>query len=95
MKQIKTIVNRLDNHEDFDEEVNRALSDGWSLIERRVIVPKAQATNYYTYHMLYAELEKGDDETEFLDLFGLIDAMKRFINAEAEQVEAKNKGPKS
>lgn len=95
MKQIKTIVNRMDSYEDFDKEVNSALSDGWSLIERRVIVPEAQSPNRYTYHVLYAELEKGDDETEFLDLFGLIDAMKRFINAKAEQVEAKNKGSQS
>lgn len=58
MKQIKTIKNRLDNEKDFDEEVNSAISEGWVLTKREVLIPKAQAPNQYTYMMLYAELER-------------------------------------
>lgn len=57
MLQIKTIKNRLDNVEAFDNEVNRAIENGWKLKERRVLQPLAQASNY-TFIMLYAEMEK-------------------------------------
>lgn len=62
MKKIKTIVNRLDNHEAFDEEVNAAIAQGWELKKREVLQPSAQPTEGHilTPH-LYAELERNDD----------------------------------
>lgn len=57
--QIKTIKNRLDNNKDFDIEVNKALSEGYTLTKRAVLVPN-QPNNGSTYMhtMLYAELVK-------------------------------------
>lgn len=57
MLQIKTIKNRLDNEEAFDQAVNEALQDGWRLTRREVLQPMAQSEEY-TYTMLYAELAK-------------------------------------
>jgi hypothetical protein len=54
MKQIKTIKNRLDNNEDFDVAVNKALADGWILVKREVLVPNTPDR----FTMLYVELEK-------------------------------------
>ena len=66
MLQIKTIRNRLDNHTLFDDEVNAALRDGWTLKKRTVLRPISQHESTYTYLMLYAELEKevADDDAE-------------------------------
>lgn len=61
--KIKTIVCRMDAAEVFDERVNAALAEGWTLTRRRVLRPLAQphdGTRNIT--MLYAELEKHDDE---------------------------------
>ncbi len=60
MKQIKTIVYRLNNHEGFDKEVNEALGEGWILTERKVLLPQSQpsSSGAYIHIMLYAELEK-------------------------------------
>lgn len=60
MKQIKTIKNRLDNSENFDKEVNKALQEGWELTRREVLQPKAQSEATRAFTMLYAELEKND-----------------------------------
>lgn len=49
MKQIKTIHLRIDESQKFDEEVNKALAEGWQLTKRD-FVPN--------YCILYAELEK-------------------------------------
>ena len=66
MLQIKTIRNRLDNNTYFDDEVNAALRDGWTLKKRTVLRPISQSESIYTHSMLYAELEKevADDDTE-------------------------------
>lgn len=66
MLQIKTIRNRLDNNTYFDDEVNAALRDGWTLKKRTVLWPISQQDTTYTHMMLYAELEKevADDDTE-------------------------------
>lgn len=60
MKQIKTIVHKLYNETDFDEAVNKALAEGWTLIERKVLQPQAQphSREHFVNSMLYAELEK-------------------------------------
>ncbi len=60
-KQIKTIVYKLDYFEDFDKAVNSALSDGWDLKKREVIVPRAQGGGFHTFIMLCAELERNAD----------------------------------
>jgi hypothetical protein len=66
MLQIKTIKNRLDNPITFDDEVNAALRDGWTLKKRTVLRPISQQDATYTHMMLYAELEKevADDDAE-------------------------------
>lgn len=66
MLQIKTIRNRLDNNTYFDDEVNAALRDGWTLKKRTVLRPISQQDTIYTHMMLYAELEKkvADDDAE-------------------------------
>ena len=58
MLQIKTIRIRLDNPTVFDDEVNAALHDGWTLKKRTVMRPIGQSDSTYTHMMLYAELEK-------------------------------------
>lgn len=66
MLQIKTIRNRLDNPSLFDDEVNAALRDGWTLKKRTVLRPISQHNSSYVYIMLYAELEKevAEDDAE-------------------------------
>ena len=66
MLQIKTIRNRLDYPTLFDDEVNTALRDGWTLKKRTVLRPIGQSESAYSHTMLYAELEKevADDDTE-------------------------------
>lgn len=66
MLQIKTVRNRLDNPTLFDDEVNAALRDGWTLKKRTVLRPIGQQESTYIHMMLYAELEKevADDDTE-------------------------------
>lgn len=66
MLQIKTIRNRLDNPTLFDDEVNTALRDGWTLKKRTVLRPIGQSESAYSHTMLYAELEKevADNDAE-------------------------------
>lgn len=66
MLQIKTIRNRLDNPTLFDDEVNTALRDGWTLKKRTVLRPIGQSESAYSHTMLYAKLEKevADDDAE-------------------------------
>lgn len=64
MLQIKTIRARLDDASFFDNEVNAALRDGWTLKKRTVLRPIGQSDSVYAHTMLYAEFEKevaGDD----------------------------------
>lgn len=58
MLQIKTIRDRLDNNTYFDNKVNAALRDGWTLKKRTVLRPIGQSESVYAHTMLYAELEK-------------------------------------
>lgn len=66
MLQIKTIWNHLENATLFDDEVNAALCDGWTLKKRTVLRPIGQSESTYTYMLLYAELEKevADNDAE-------------------------------
>lgn len=63
--KIKTITKQLGNANDFDNEVNAALADGWVLTKRDVLQPQSQPNDgcHYIHTMLYAELEKRDEET--------------------------------
>ena len=65
MKQIKTIIGTVSNGyydrdtENFDKEVNETIAEGWTLVERKVLMPQVQPTIGNPAHaMLYAELEK-------------------------------------
>lgn len=58
MKQIKTInINAEKGTEVFDERVNTAIADGWTLTKRDVLPPCNCGSTYFN-RMLYAELEK-------------------------------------
>lgn len=54
MRQIKTIWWNIQNSGKFDDEVNKAISDGWSMTARMVMMPKIDGG----YPLLYAELER-------------------------------------
>lgn len=66
MKQIKTLVYRLDNASQFDKAVNTAIEEGWTLIKRETLLPLSQPNDKETFihMMLYAELEKNVIETK-------------------------------
>lgn len=66
MLQIKTIWDWLDNATYFDNEVNAALRDGWTLKKRTVQQHLGQKNNTYVRMMLYAELEMevADDDVK-------------------------------
>lgn len=53
MLQIKTIRNRLDNPILFDDEVNAALRDGWTLKKRTVIRPIGQSESVYMLSLIH------------------------------------------
>lgn len=57
MKQIKTIIKRTDDWGLFDEEVNKAIAEGWTLVKRDVLHPYEGHTYVFT-RALYAELER-------------------------------------
>ena len=52
MLEIKTIWRRIGESENFDEEVNAALTEGWELV-RREVLPEPGSTLVF-----YAELER-------------------------------------
>lgn len=56
--EIKTICKRMDLRRDFDEEVNKALADGWQLEVRGVLPGARLSDNIHDERMLYAELVK-------------------------------------
>lgn len=81
--QIKTIKNRLDNTENFDSEVNKALAEGWILGKRMVLTPTQPITGSTYFHtMLYVELYKPDPE-EILEPIA--------VDAETDPLEIKIK----
>lgn len=63
MLEIKTIMYKADNHESFDEEVNKALTEGWELVRRDVFPSHCTNTNTF----LYAELEREVEPEEELE----------------------------
>lgn len=72
--EIKTIKNRIDNEDDFDKAVNKALAEGWTL-KKRYILPGGPAKHdTFLHNMLIAELVKG----ECIRNIGVIDEIYRF-----------------
>ena len=57
---IKTIWQPISKQLTFDDEVNEALSDGWKLLQRKIITPHTGSL----YTILYAELEKQEESNE-------------------------------
>lgn len=58
MLQIKTIVDRLEDADQFDNEVNAAIAEGWMLKKREVLLPRSQSESLTARIALYAELER-------------------------------------
>jgi hypothetical protein len=87
MKQIKTIVIRMNSAKEFDTRVNAAIEEGWTLIERKVLEPHTEDK----YTMLYAELERftEPDETEDSPLTNLIENLAAFAGAMSEKLTRK------
>lgn len=68
MKQIKTIVHIADaGPEVFDNDVNKALAEGWKLVKREVLPPEFSGDAYYK-RRYYAELEKDDAPEQLAEL---------------------------
>ncbi len=64
MKQIKTIYKELNPRfsndpqiQEFDDELNKALKEGWKLIRREVLPPHT-GMDHDIHRTLYAELER-------------------------------------
>ena len=60
LRKIKTIRTAINYANDFDEEVNRALAEGWYLV-RRYTLP---SYNSSTATLLVAELQRWDEHDE-------------------------------
>jgi dUTP pyrophosphatase len=96
--QIKTIKNRIDNNASFDNEVNKALAEGWILCKRTVLTPAQPNTRTNYFHtMLYAELYK-PDQNEILEPIA-VDAETtplgikiKYFDQEIEQIQKISKG---
>lgn len=61
MKQIKTIITPYERLYDYDEEVNKYLSEGWKLNKREIQRVSGEVTEAFSVpviFVLYAELEK-------------------------------------
>lgn len=65
--EIKTIYARAGitaSIEAFDNCVNEALKEGWTLVKRELVQPKAQPSTGTMYNMLYAELERSTSDED-------------------------------
>lgn len=61
MLQIKTVICPLESPKRFDDEVNRLLSDGWTIRKREIQTMAglpSEAFNTPSVRVLYAELER-------------------------------------
>lgn len=78
--KIKTIRIRLDNAEDFDKALNKALEDGYQLIRRDIVPGFRLSGGGYLPNMLYAELVLPDPPTEpeQIDPFEALRQVKEF-----------------
>ena len=62
--KIKTIRWKLDYAEQFDEELNQALADGYQLVRREIVPGFRLDGGSYLHNMLYAELVLPDPPAE-------------------------------
>lgn len=63
MKQIKTVIQPIEQPKFFDELVNCLLLNGWELKTRKIITTTgelSEAFNAATVRFLYAELERNE-----------------------------------
>lgn len=61
MKQIKTIMKPYDFLNEFDKEVNKLLSEGWTLNKREIQKVSGEISEAFSVpavYVLYAELER-------------------------------------
>lgn len=61
MKQIKTVIRPISSATQFDTTINRLLSDGWKIINRKLIDTPGDISESYSFpviKLIYAELEK-------------------------------------
>lgn len=91
MKQIKTITIRMNAAGEFDQKVNEAIKEGWTLIERKVLQPHTEDK----YTMLYAELERftEPDENEDSPLINLIENLAALAGALTAKAKPKKMTP--
>lgn len=78
--QIKTFSYRLDNFEDFDREVNKAIADGWILKKRYILEGKNLDKGTYAHNMLIAEMVK-DEAPDPLKI------KIKYFNQDIEQIQ--------
>lgn len=62
--KIKTIRRRLDNAAEFDEDLNKALANGYQLVRRDIIPGFRLDGGGHLHNMLYAELVLPDPPAE-------------------------------
>lgn len=60
MLEIKTIWGEIINSNIFDDDVNKALAEGWELVRRDVLPRRVETGNT----LLYAELERYTEEPQ-------------------------------
>lgn len=83
--KIKTITRNFDWSEEFDQEVNKALAEGWHLMKREVLPGVAGVSA--SRRLLHAELVQMDpvepdpDEAAFCDPFDALRAVQEFCRS--------------
>lgn len=58
MKEYKTIIKKIDKADEFDQFVNGAVKDGWTVIERQVVRGFSQGNYLVQETTLVAFLER-------------------------------------
>lgn len=81
--KIKTIVKNTDNVQQFDDEVNAALAEGWRLVKREVLPDMNYNATNWARRALYAELVQLDPvpevaEPQPADPFDAVRAVRSF-----------------
>lgn len=85
--KIKTIKNRLDNVVSFDNDLNKALEEGYQLVHRGLVPGFRLDGGGYLHNMLYAELVLPDPAPEpetvhNFDPFQALRQVKQFCEAQ-------------
>ena len=84
--KIKTIRHRLDNVKEFDDQLNKALEDGYQLVNRGLVPGFRLDGGGYLHNMLYAELvlpdpEPAQEPAEEIDPFQVLRQVKEICEA--------------